>query len=199
MKQDAVVIVLHEIWGVNLHIKGVCRTLLACQLDVYCPDLLGNSTHFTYGQENEAYTFFKEQVGFEKAAGQVKALIAECRQQYKKVFLVGFSAGAAVAWICSGEKGVTGVIGFYGSRIRDYLFVTPACPVLLFFPESEPAFKVSEVIKALDHPLVQTVQYKAAHGFSDPFSSNYNQETAERAFSEVFAFIRKRRETDDAL
>ncbi|MCM3787186.1 dienelactone hydrolase family protein [Domibacillus indicus] len=192
MECNAVTIVLHEIYGINQHIEGICRKLSVKGLDIQCPNLLGRATPFTYEQESEAYTFFMKHVGFHKAAEQVKALIAACKQKYKQVFLIGFSAGATVAWLCSEEAGLTGIIGFYGSRIRNYLHISAACPVLLFFPSEEPSFQVSEVIKALNHPLIHTIQYEAGHGFSDPFSSNYDQVSAEKAWGDTLTFISKR-------
>jgi len=199
MQRKAVAIVLHEIYGINPHIESICQKLIDHQIAVQCPNLLGISRPFTYEQEAEAYSFFMENVGFKQAADRVKELVAQCRKRDERVFLIGFSIGATIAWLCNEEKGVTGIIGFYGSRIRDYVHMSPSCPVLLFFPQKEPSFKVREVIDALDAPRIRTIQYEAAHGFSDPFSSAYDQAAAENTFEEALIFIGRGMERNHAI
>jgi dienelactone hydrolase len=54
MKRETAVIVLHEIYGINSHIRNVYQTLSEQQMDVICPNLLGRNQSFQYEQENEA-------------------------------------------------------------------------------------------------------------------------------------------------
>lgn len=59
--------------------------------------------------------------------------------------------GATIAWQCSQyDQLFTGVIGFYGSRIRDFLDMKPACNTLLFFSEVEASFNPREVANVLE-------------------------------------------------
>ncbi|WP_046174189.1 dienelactone hydrolase family protein [Domibacillus indicus] len=193
MKEKTAVIVLHEIYGVNSHMKHMCQKLVDKQLEVLCPSLIGEERVFSYEQQKEAYAYFTERIGFARAAFHVKQLIARLKKEYKAIFLVGFSAGATVAWLCSEEKGLGGIVGYYGSRIRDYLQVSPSCPVLLFFPETELSFHVEDVLNSMKKPGIRTVQWPARHGFSDPFSVHYNHTAAEGAFREAIEWIKGER------
>ncbi len=191
-KSDTIIVVLHEIYGMNQHIQHMCRLLSDQGYDVICPDLLERQAPFDYSQEEAAYQNFVDNVGFTHASSQIKNLLLSIRDRYDKIFIVGFSIGATIAWLCSEEQCVDGLVGFYGSRIRNYLEVTPQCPTLLFFPQEEPSFDVGELISTLDHRHnVRAYQYNGQHGFSDPYSSRYNVHSAQKSLNEMLAFLEK--------
>lgn len=189
---DTVLIVLHEIYGLNQHIRDFSHGLSQEGFDVMAPDLLGNEQVFEEAQEQAAYLYFINQIGFETAARQVITLLNEARSRYRKIILIGFSIGATIAWLCSHEAGLCeGVVGFYGSRIRDYLNLQPECPVLLFYPENEEAFFVSDLVDILDEKEgVQARQLQGEHGFANLASVHYNEQAAQLAWQEMIGFIR---------
>ncbi|WP_028608808.1 dienelactone hydrolase family protein [Paenibacillus harenae] len=190
---DHAIIVVHEIYGINKHMEYVCKSLSKYGFDVFCPNLLTRSTPFDYLQEEDAYLNFMENVGFENAAVTVKRLLTNIRDDYKKIVVVGFSAGATVAWLCSEERLVDGVIGYYGSRIRSYMETSPRCPVLLFFPQEEKSFHVDELLPALNNiNNVEAHQMSGHHGFSDPYSPHYNEDSANRALNRMLVFLREK-------
>ncbi|KMY54170.1 DeoR faimly transcriptional regulator [Bacillus sp. FJAT-27231] len=188
-ESDTAVIVVHEIYGINQHMKSICNLLADRGIDIICPNLLGREIPFPYSEEALAYQYFIEKVGFTKAAAIVKDVLLETKEKYKKVFVLGFSVGATVAWLCSTEKLADGIVGYYGSRIRDYLDMAPQCPVLLFFPQEEPSFDVGPLLLKLHKKNVTTHKFTGKHGFSDPFSQNYHVESAQAAFHELLKFI----------
>ncbi|MFZ5647452.1 MAG: dienelactone hydrolase family protein [Bacillota bacterium] len=187
---DAAVVVIHEIYGLNQHIKGFCKKLYGQGTDVFAPDLLNRHMPFSYREEEAAHRYFIHCVGFERATEQVKGLLYRIRSRYKKVFIVGFSVGATVAWLVSRDKLCDAVVGFYGSRIRDHLYVNPVCPVLLFFPDREKSYDVDELIVVLNcKNNVSIMKFNAGHGFADPFSKSYCRESFDRACGEMLALI----------
>ncbi|TCL74102.1 dienelactone hydrolase [Hydrogenispora ethanolica] len=174
------IILLHEIYGVNRHMEWRAERLRREGYEVLCPNLLGREP-FEYEAAAEAYAYFLNEVGFEKAYQEARRIILDQLPRYDALYLMGFSAGATVAWRCS-ELGVRGAVGYYGSRIRDFAAVRPECPVLLFFPETEPGFTVAELVETLNHrPKVECHVFAGAHGFADPFSARYHQASAARA------------------
>lgn len=54
----SVIIVLHEIYGIDEHIKMVCRKFAAEGHDIICPNLIHCSETFSYDQQEEAYKHF---------------------------------------------------------------------------------------------------------------------------------------------
>lgn len=188
---DTVVIVLHEIYGINDHIMNICNQLSKRKYDIIVPNLLQDRIKFSYDQEEAAYNYFVENIGFESAMKQIKQILYDVRLQYAKIYVLGYSIGATLAWLCSQTKLCDLVVGFYGSRIRDYLTVIPQCPALLLFPTEEKAFAVDDLIKKLSEikgVIIKKINGK--HGFADPFSKKYNNKSAFIATKEVLFFVK---------
>ncbi|MCT4479212.1 dienelactone hydrolase family protein [Peribacillus frigoritolerans] len=188
-KSDTVVIVIHEIYGLNQHMQGYCELLSKQGFDVICPDLLDREMPFDYSQEDAAYRHFMENVGFTGASYKIKDIVSDIKDEYQKIFILGFSAGATVAWLCSEEECVDGIVGYYGSRIRNYAELAPRCPALLFFPLEEPSFNVDELISVLERTNVEVHKFNGKHGFSDPYNSKYHAESAQAAVSKMMKFF----------
>lgn len=179
---DTGVVVLHEIYGINPHIRGVCLGLSDAGCDVYCPDLLhAPFTPFAYSQQEEAYRTFKTKVGFD-VYSDVCRLLEQIRPNYRHVLLTGFSIGATVAWRCSESGLCDGMVGFYGSRIRDYPEVVPKCPVLLVFAQEEQNFDAEQIRSLLGRRENIAVRIlKGGHGFCDPYADAFRPESAAEA------------------
>ncbi|MBL3641639.1 dienelactone hydrolase family protein [Bacillus sp. RHFB] len=188
-RSDTVIIVIHEIYGLNQHMQGYCELLSSQGFDVICPDLLERGRPFDYSQEDAAYRHFMENVGFMGALYKIKDILSDIKDEYQKIFILGFSAGATVAWLCSEEECVDGIVGYYGSRIRNYAELAPRCPALLFFPLEEPSFNVDELISALESKNVEVHKYMGEHGFSNPYHSKYHAESAQAAVSKMMKFF----------
>lgn len=188
-KSDTVIIVIHEIYGLNQHMQGYCELLSKQGFDVICPELLERGMPFDYSQEDAAYRHFMENVGFKGPLHKIKDILSNIKDEYQKIFILGFSAGATVAWLCSEDECVDGIVGYYGSRIRNYAELAPQCPVLLFFPLEEPSFNMDELISSLERTNVEVHKFKGEHGFSDPYNSKYHAESAQAAVSKMMKFF----------
>ncbi|MCF7616735.1 dienelactone hydrolase family protein [Bacillus sonorensis] len=188
---SAAVIVLHEIYDINKHIQDVCQSLSAAGFAVVCPNLLHREEPFDYSDEKAAYHHFIEKVGFIDASHKIKTLAMNLKDQYQKVIIAGFSVGATIAWLCSEDDHVDGIVGYYGSRIRDYLETSPACPVMLFFAEEERSFHINELISALNRKNIKADKLPGAHGFNDPYSAAYNSRSSRIAFEKMMGFLKR--------
>lgn len=184
-------IVIHEIYGINPHILGFCESISKQGFDVFCPNLIAPREAFDYTEEKLAYQHFMENVGFAGALFKIEKLLIDIKERYQKIFIIGYSVGATVAWLCNNEKLVDGIVGFYGSRIRDYINVSPKCPTLLFFPEEEKSFQVDELIAAIGGSDIEIHKCVGQHGFSDPYSQKYNEESAKMAYNKLVTFLKE--------
>lgn len=185
---NTLIIVIHEIYGVNAHMKQTCASLSKQGYDVICPNLL-NRESFRQSEEELAYEYFMNQVGFEAAVVQIKRLIDEKKKDYKNICLMGFSIGATIAWLCSEDTNVDGIIGFYGSRIRDYLNIVPACPVLLFFPREERSFSVEILLEKLAEKNIRSMSFDAEHGWMNMYDTSYNEYIAQQTSTIMNRFL----------
>lgn len=188
---DSVIIVLHEIYGINQHMQVVCDKFSMDGYNIICPNLIGLTQPFHYDSQEEAYQHFMNRIGFESAVQQVKQVIIQAKRQYRTIYLLGYSVGATIAWLCSDEENLcSGMIGYYGSRIRDYKNIIPKCPVLLIFPTEENSFHVEELVCFLRKLNVTVYMLDGKHGFSDPFSKNYSAQSFEKAERLVETFLK---------
>lgn len=189
---ETLIVVLHEIYGINNHIKGICSNFAAEDFDVVCPNLLdANQPFFDYCDEPIAYEYFMRNVGFNTALQRVGSAVSPLRKKYKHCFVVGYSIGATVAWLCSQYTELfNGAVGYYGSRIRDYKNIQPQCPVLLFLPIREAAFDINALIQDIGCKRnVNVVQVNAWHGFANPDSENYCKNVSSDTFALSLQFI----------
>lgn len=187
---DTLIILLHEIYGVNEHIKRIRQNFASRGYSVLCPDLLDGKV-FQYEQEEEAYFHFRNSVGFGFALEQVTEVLNQESGNYKRVVLLGYSIGATIAWRSSEKlQKCDGVIGYYGSRIRDYMEIDPKCPTLLIFPEEEKSFDPKEIQKELmNKQMVEAYVLNGSHGFADSFSKKYNEKSSGEANHIVEEFL----------
>lgn len=133
-------------------------------------------------------------VGFDKSVKSVLNLAKELKTKNAAIdiFLLGFSVGATIAWRCSqNDQLFRGVIGFYGSRIRDDVDLAPACKTLLFFPEIEASFHPREIASVLGKKKKLCVTIvEGEHGFANPYSAAFHAESKNRCFQEIDEFIK---------
>lgn len=190
-RSGTAIIVVHEIYGLNQHIADFCEKLRGFGYNLFPINLFRENTTYAYTEEKQAYTHFMEQVGFQSSAKRIREAALALRESYARIIAIGFSVGATSAWIANGEQGICDiVIGFYGSRIRDYLEIEPTSPTLLIFPEQEKSFEVKKLVTQLNSiPNVDVHVFAGEHGFADPYSKHYCEESAKRAFEEMLKFI----------
>jgi dienelactone hydrolase len=176
---EMAIIILHEIYGINKFIEEVCEVYHGANFDVFCPSMLSRES-FLYKDGLDAYNYFVSNIGFD-VYKEINEQIEHLKNSYKKVFVLGFSIGATIAWRCSENSVADGIICCYGSRIRDYLLVQPICPTLLLFAKYD-SFNVSEVISQLkDKKNVEAFQLEAQHGFLDKYNETYDNIQAQVA------------------
>lgn len=183
------IFILHEIYGVNNFIKMQAEAYSNTNTTVECITLYSDNRIFPYEQEQQAYDYFINEIGFDAPLKQLTEKVLEARSHYDEVLLIGFSVGATLAWRLS-TLPLQGIICVYGSRIRQYLDVIPSCPTLVILPRDEKSFNVHALKEKLDTlPLVHTSQYVGQHGFMDCNNSNYCYKSYLQAQKEISQFF----------
>ncbi|WP_431030220.1 dienelactone hydrolase family protein [Lysinibacillus sp. LZ02] len=186
---EKAIVLLHEIYGVNAHMQQYANEFIALGYDVYCPNLLQLEQPFSYEEEQKAYAHFMNRIGFEQGFAEVEKVIVQLKDTYKEIHIVGFSIGATIAWLCSELTGVTSVVGYYGSRIRNYLAINPLCSVLLIYGESEQSFDVKNLVAQLIKKNIQVQICEGHHGFADRYSPHFNEQSSAQALAVVKEFV----------
>ncbi len=189
MIHEEAIIVLSEIYGINPFIKSICRKLTKVGFDVFCPNIIGREP-FSYEKTEEAYKHFVQQVGFDTYK-TINDQVKQLKNKYRKVFLIGFSVGATLAWRCCENLLCDGIVCCYGSRIRDYVNLNPECPTILL-QAKEPSFDVDKFIIQMEDKLNLIIyRFEANHGFMDPDSKSFDSLASKQAEEFIFDFIEK--------
>ncbi len=188
---EKAVVIIPEIYGINQYIIDWMDFFIRHGYDTYCVDQNGRDGSYSYAQNDAAYRHFLNDVGFDRYK-EVDGYIMEMRDDYKKIIAFGSSVGATIAWRLTESQCCDGMIGYYGSRIRDYLEVNPVCPCLLVFPEQEKSFEVQSIIPKLKQKnKVESHVLQGEHGFADPYGKNFNELSGNKALDVVKYFLRK--------
>ena len=183
------IVILHEIYGVNKFIKDQCQKFIEAGYDVFCPNMIAKPP-FLYNESTEAYDFFMKNVGFE-VYKEVSEFVNQLKDKYDNVFIIGFSVGATIAWRCCEKTSCSGIVACYGSRIRDYTYLKPACPMLLLFAKEE-SFDVHAMVCQLQNKQrLSIIEFDIEHGFLDSYSKYYNFQQSKFAEESIAHFINK--------
>lgn len=190
VKAEIAIVLLHEIYGINKHILNMHKKFEVEGYDAYCVDLLDNK-RFDYEESEEAYAYFMDKVGFDKARLKVLDFLHSICNYYKNIYLVGYSVGGTVAWLCSEESElISGVVSYYASRIRDYMDIEPKVETAVFFPLLEKGFNVEVLIEKLkEKDKVRIYKFEGLHGFADSCSRYYNSKEKEISEKIISEFI----------
>ncbi|PEA08505.1 dienelactone hydrolase family protein [Bacillus cereus] len=194
MKKKLALIVVHEIYGVNNHMHQVIDHFTSSHIDVFCPNLLQSQHVFHYSDEEKAYHHFMNRIGFDYGKEQIEEFVTKLSNSYTHIGLIGFSVGATISWLCSNNPKLDFIIGCYGSRIRDYVHMKLTCATLLIFPEKESSFSVSSLMKTLqqqNNPLLEIKQLHGEHGFLNPYSEKYNEQSTKQVYNLIDSFLMK--------
>jgi dienelactone hydrolase len=185
------VVIIPEIYGINQYIKDWAEFFIGHGYDSFCMNLSRRDHVYRYSESNEAYRDFKVEVGFDRYV-EIALSIEELKNSYKKIIVFGSSVGATIAWRLTENRCCDGMIGFYGSRIRDYPEVNPVCPCLLVFPEQEESFDIQSIIPKLDQKeKVELFVFPGKHGFADPYGYDFNEQSGKKALDMVKYFLRE--------
>ena len=133
-----------------------------------------------FRDEKEAYDYFTSEVGLDQ---YTQALVEHIKGCHDRLYLIGFSVGAAAIWNVSNNEigdNVSKATCFYGSQIRNMKLVKPRFLIDLVFPISEHHFSVDELIAELiadfrgtDKVSIRQVPF--LHGFMNRYSENFDQ------------------------
>lgn len=141
-----------------------------------------------FHDEDAAYTCFLGSGGIDAYTARVSDAIAAMRPDV----LVGFSVGATAAWraLSAPGSGVRLGILFYGSRIRDYLYMRPAVPVKLTFAEQEKALQVAPLVSVLrTQGMDAVITPGTRHGYMNPRSPGFDPDAMQAGLQKVAGLL----------
>lgn len=212
-KKSPVVIVLQEAFGVNPHIKDVCRKLSQEGFLALAPELYHRTEKhlvIDYGEKDRIYPQLAKLSNkniLEDLQSVLDFLTELPTAEKENVFVLGFCIGGFAALLAATSLPLKGCISFYGAgvvRKREGIGVDPIlkelsgskCPLLLFYGEKDvsiPAadrYAIQAVLDDAHIPHTLQVFSDADHGFFCAERKVYHQPSSELAWERTLHFLK---------
>lgn len=177
-------VILHAIWGVTPHLRGLADDYAAMGYEVLVPSLFDR---FQRGFADA--DFDPARMGRQMAFGEqthwgadvLDAVQAAVDALQPPVFAMGFCFGGTTAWLAAARcTGLAAVAAFYGGQIVDYLAETPQAPTILHLGKSDELIPPTDVEKIrAAHPDLPVYLYDAGHAFVAP--NGFHEDSARLA------------------
>ena len=188
------VIVVHEWWGVNEHVRDVGAQLAAAGFVAAVPDLYhGEST-----VDAARARALAEALDTADAMRDLQAVTSYLADGGRAVAIVGFSLGGAMALAAAGHvTGLAAAVPFYGLPLARWLDPSRiAVPVQGHFAARDAMFPPAKVRVAFQALVaggvdVELCEYDAGHGFMSRGATTHDEVAAATAWSRMVAFLRR--------
>jgi len=192
----ASLIVLHEVAGLNRHIRSICDRLSAYGYHVVAPNLFDRiqpQVEFGYSpMDLTRGQGIAANVNAEMALADVVAASHHAGSSHQAV--IGFGWGGDLAWLAACRtKLFRAGIAWYPPAIANARQEIPNCPFQMHFAEWDiaiPAANVDAVRRAQPKVELQ-VYHGAVQGFACEERESFNADIAETARDNMLAFLRK--------
>ena len=198
------VVVVQEIFGVNVHIRAVCdgyaeAGYLAVAPAIY--DRIEPDAQLGYTPDDVARgREIRAKCDMANVIADVAAAAESAAEGGPgggpgggKTGLVGYCWGGQIVYVAAcrlGDK-LTCAAGYYGGGIVPFLGETPAIPLMLHFGTEDASVPLSDAEQiGKTHPEVAIHLYEGAgHGFNCELRAQYHAEAAALALERTLAFF----------
>ncbi len=189
------VVVIQEIFGVNVHIREVVDGYAAAGYFAIAPQIFDRvEPDIELGYEeadmNTGIGIISEKLDHAAVPLDIQAAI-NAASAHGKVGVVGYCFGGRLAWIAACElDGVSAASSYYGGGIADEVGRTAKCPVIMHFGELDQHIPLSDVDKVkAAQPGVPVYVYVADHGFNCDHRASYDATASALAKERTLAFF----------
>jgi carboxymethylenebutenolidase len=188
-------VVVHEIFGVNGHIRSVADGYAADGYRVIAPALFDRvrpDIQLGYTDDDVAKgRAIRDKVTFDQALADVGAARQALRES-GGIGIVGYCWGGTVTWLAAARlAGFAAASSYYGGGIGKFAAEHPRCPAQCHFGEKDHAIPMAEVEAVRRaNPDVQVFTYAAGHGFNCDARASYDAASARLARERTLAFFR---------
>ena len=189
------IVVLQEIFGVNVHIRDVCDGFAADGFTCIAPALYDRSSHkdCELGYEAEDMATgrkLREEFSWDDSVKDVAAAVSVLAGEGLGVGTVGYCWGGTISFLAGVRLDVSAAVVYYGGQIVPYKDEKARCPMLMHFGEHDAGIPLSDVelIRAAQ-PEAAVHIYDAGHGFNCDRRGSYDEVAAKVARQRTLDFF----------
>ena len=189
------IVVLQEIFGVNVHIREVCDGYAADGYVALAPALYDRSSmrdcSLGYTPDDVAVgRQLREEFSWEDTIKDVASAVELLAGEGLRIGSVGYCWGGTVSYLTGTRLPVHASVIYYGGQIMPYVEEQERCPMLMHFGRQDQGIPLSDVDAiAKAHPQASVNLYDAGHGFNCDHRGSYNAESAKLARERTSRFF----------
>lgn len=187
-------VVIQEIFGVNVHIRDVAQRFADAGYVALAPalfDLVERGVELDYTPDGTAKGLeLRAAVGTDRAVDAIGAAAAVLQAEGLRTGAVGFCWGGTLAFLANTRHGLPAV-SYYGGGTVPLLHETPRAPILFHFggrDRSIPPEAIEKHRQALPHAPVYVYE-DADHGFNCDRRASYHADSAALAWRRTLDFL----------
>ena len=164
------IVLIHEIFGVDTHIKNVADNYAREGYLVGVPALFDRFTsNIELGYASDEFLrgqALKAKIGNHLPLKDIAATL-NLVSSSGKVGLIGYGWGGTLAWLASCKvNGLACASAYYGEGIGVLSYLRPKCPVIFHFGDMDHSVPAEEIVTIkTNQPSCSVYVYPANHGF----------------------------------
>lgn len=188
------IVVVHEVFGVNGHIRAVCDGFAARGYEAIAPALFDRvRTGVELGYDDQGIATGRElvgQLGWERPLVDVCAAALRLHPQ-GRVGVVGYCWGGTVAWLAACRLDLACAAAYYGRQIVDFPNEHPRCPTIAHFGAEDALIPAETVerVRAANPTIPVHVYAGAGHGFNCDARADFRPAAAATALERTLALF----------
>ena len=186
------IVIVQEIFGITNHIQAVADEYASHGYLAIAPamfDRIRAGVTLDYAEIDEARGLMM-QLNLENAVSDMAAA-ADAVRIAGKVAVIGYCWGGAMADLAACRISVDAAVAYYGRMIVEWLDLSPACPVMYHFGETDPLIpaEMVEQIRASRPDGIFHTYPGAGHGFNCTERADFEPDSAALALQRTLAFL----------
>ena len=189
-------VVLHEIFGVNAHIREVCDGYARRGLKVVAPALFDRAQRgIALGYDDasiETGRRLRSAIALDVVLLDLQAAI-DSVQAPRGAAVLGYCWGGTLAFLAATRlQRVACAIGYYGAQTVPFAHEKPRVPVLFHFGTMDPRISKADRDTIRRHnPEIETHLFPADHGFNCDHRKEWHAPSADKALGLTLDFMRR--------
>ncbi len=192
-KPKAGIVIIQEIFGVNIHIKEVTDLYASKGYLCIAPSLfdrIEKNVVLNYDENGVSRGRELKELCDKDALKDIEASMSVVNSS-GKVGVIGYCWGGSLSWrIACESSDLSASVCYYGGDIPKLRDLKPKCNVLTHFGELDKGIPIKDVkIFEEKRPEVLTYKYPADHGFNCDHRSQFNEKCANIALDRTLKFL----------
>ena len=187
------IVIIQEIFGVNIHIKEVTDLYASKGYLCIAPSLfdrIEKNVVLNYDENGVSRGRGLKELCDKDALKDIEASMSVVNSS-GKVGVIGYCWGGSLSWrIACESSDLSASVCYYGGDIPKLRDLKPKCNVLTHFGELDKGIPIKDVkIFEEKRPEVLTYKYPADHGFNCDHRSQFNEKCANIALDRTLKFL----------